>query len=292
MDIRTLQYFVAIVECGNISVAAKKLHMTQPPLSKQIKNLEEELDTVLMERGPRNITLTDAGKKLYEYAQSIIDISNIAIQDVRDFSTGRKGNLRIGCSSSCSHYLLSIISKNFSKKYPDISYQIFEKNTFELIELLDKNIIEIAILRSPFPGNSSFHCEIITKERMIVAGLPEFFDCNEKLFDISLLSGKPVILYRRWETFLKTYFKSTNIFPKYVCINDDARTSLSWAEEGMGIAILPPSAIHNIEKDMLVCKNIKQEKMETAIAIAWKASKYISPTLKNFIDIALDFKNY
>lgn len=62
MDIRTLQYFVTIVECGNISIAAKKIHMTQPPLSKQIKNLEEELGTILMERGPRSITLTDAGK--------------------------------------------------------------------------------------------------------------------------------------------------------------------------------------------------------------------------------------
>ena len=138
MDIRTLQYFVAVVECGNISIAAKKLHMTQPPLSKQIQNLESELNVVLMERGPRNITLTAAGKKLYEYALSIIDISNIAVQDIRDFSTGKKGTLRIGCASSCSHHLLSIISEDFSVKYPDITYQVFEKTPLNLLNFLSK----------------------------------------------------------------------------------------------------------------------------------------------------------
>lgn len=292
MDIRTLQYFVTIVECGNISIAAKKIHMTQPQLSKQIKNLEEELGTVLMERGPRNITLTDAGKKLYEYAQSIIDISNIAMQDIRNFSEGKKGTLRIGCSSSCSHHLLSIISKDFSIKNPEITYQIFEKNTFELIELLEKNIIEIAILRSPLPDSSSFHSEIITKERMIAVARPEFFSEDQTDFNIEHLSNKPVILYRRWESFLKNYFKSKNVSPKYICINDDARTSLSWAEEGMGIAILPPSAIYNTENNSIICKDIRQDEMDTAIAIAWKESKYVSRTLENFIKAALSFNNY
>lgn len=174
MDIRTLQYFVTIVECGNFSIAAKKLHMTQPPLSKQIQNLESELDVLLMERGPRNITLTDAGKKLYEYAQSMIALSNIATQDIRDFSSGQKGQLRIGCASSCSSLLLSVIAKEFSIKYPDITYQIFEKNTFELIELLDQNIIEVALLRSPFPDHESLQSEIIMKERFVAVASSKF----------------------------------------------------------------------------------------------------------------------
>lgn len=177
-------------------------------------------------------------------------------------------------------------------KNPEITYQIFEKNTFELIELLEKNIIEIAILRSPFPDSSSFHAEIITKERMIAVARPEFFDQNEADFDIANLSDKPVILYRRWESLLKNYFKSKNVSPKYVCINDDARTSLSWAEEGMGIAILPPSAIYNIESNSIICKDIRQDEMDTAIAIAWKESKYVSRALENFIDAALSFNNY
>ena len=294
MDIRTLQYFVAVVECGNISVAAKKLHMTQPPLSKQIQNLEAELDVVLMERGPRSITLTAAGKKLYEYAISIIDISNAAIQDVRDFSIGKKGILRIGCASSCSHYLLSIISESFSSVYPGINYQIFEKNTFELIDLLERNVVEIAILRSPFPNNDAFCFEEIINERMVAVARPEFFHTEkgapDEPFNAEFLSGKPIILYRRWEPFLKNYFKSLNVSPEYICINDDARTSLSWAKAGMGIAILPHSAVQNTDDADVICKPLNQSSLNTSIGIAWKDTTHMSRALECFIDVALNFK--
>jgi len=127
---------------------------------------------------------------------------------------------------------------------------------------------------------------------MIAVARPEFFSEDQTDFNIEHLSNKPVILYRRWESFLKNYFKSKNVSPKYICINDDARTSLSWAEEGMGIAILPPSAIYNTENNSIICKDIRQDEMDTAIAIAWKESKYVSRTLENFIKAALSFNNY
>lgn len=291
MDIRTLQYFVTIVESGNFSSAAKKLHMTQPPLSRQIQNLESELGVMLMERGPRNIILTDAGKKLYEYARIMINLSDIAVRDIQDFSSGKKGQLRIGCASSCNDLLLSIISRDFSIKFPEITYQIFEKNTFELIDLLDKNIIEIAIVRSPFPNKDTLQSEIIMKENFVAAARPDFFEDEHGPFDAKELSGKPVILYRRWETFLKNYFKSRGILPEYLCSNDDARTSLAWAKEGMGIALLPHSTVYNIKDKTILYKNIDQNNLNTDISIAWKNSNYVSHALKNFINTVLNFKN-
>lgn len=85
MDIKKLKYFVTIVEEGNISAAAKKLHISQPPLSSQIKLLEEELNLKLMERGPRNITLTRAGKLLYKRAKNIIDLANTTKKGITRF---------------------------------------------------------------------------------------------------------------------------------------------------------------------------------------------------------------
>lgn len=290
MDIRTLQYFVTIVECGNFSSAAKKLHMTQPPLSRQIQNLESELGILLMERGPRNIILTDAGKKLYEYAQIMINLSDIAVRDIQDFSSGKKGQLRIGCASSCNDLLLSIISREFSVKFPDITYQIFEKNTFELIELLEKNIIEIAIVRSPFPNKDALQSEIIMRENFVAVAQPGFFEDENASFEAKELSGKPVILYRRWESFLKNYFKSRDISPEYLCSNDDARTSLAWAKEGMGIALLPRSTVYNIKDQTVLYRDIDRYNLNTDISIAWKNSNYVSHALKNFIDTVLNFK--
>ena len=181
MDIKTLQYFIAIAECGNFSKAAKKLYMTQPPLSKQIQLLESELGVLLIERGSRECTLTDAGKRLYDYAQSIIDISNAAIQDMDTFSHGNNGVLRIGVASSASNLLLTIIEKSFAKQYPEVIYQLFEKNTFELINLLEKSVIEVALLRSPFPDNASFHSETIKKESIIAVASENFLMILQKL---------------------------------------------------------------------------------------------------------------
>lgn len=102
-------------------------------------------------------------------------------------------------------------------------------------------------------------------------------------FDVAKLSGKPVILYRRWEAHLKSYFKRKNILPKYLCSNDDARTSLAWAKAGMGIALLPSSTVYNMDDDSIICQDIDPDALYTDISIAWKKSSYMSRTLENFI---------
>ena len=284
MDIRTLQYFVEIVDSGNFSNAAKKLHITQPPLSRQIRQLEEELGVVLMQRGPREITLTDAGKQLYKYASSIIDLSNLAITDINDYSQGKKGSLKIGTASSCSELLLSIAS-SFSKKYPDISYQIFEANTFELIDLLEKNTIEIAFVRSPFQKKESLQTEVISEEEILAVAHPHFFNADREMMSVNELDGKPVIIYRRWEYVFRNFFHGLGISPIYFCINDDARTSLAWAKKGMEIALLPSSAVVNNDDSIVLSKKFEDNLLKTKISIAWKDSQYMSQPLKNFIEV-------
>ena len=84
MDIRQLNYFMAIVEEGNISAAAKRLHISQPPLSMQLKLLEQELGTVLLERGSRRVTLTDSGRLLYKHACQIVTLADIAKKELEN----------------------------------------------------------------------------------------------------------------------------------------------------------------------------------------------------------------
>lgn len=284
MDIRSLQYFIAVVEMGSISGAAKKLHLSQPPLSQQIKLLEAELGVLLMERGPRNITLTDAGKKLYKYALSITDITNLAIQELRDFSKGNAGVLRIGIASSCGTMLLSILEEKFCPNFPNATYQLFEKNTFELIELLEKNIIEVAFLRTPFQEQAAFESTVLAKESIVAIGCPEFFEDTDTSLSVKDLVGKPLIVYRRWEHVIRDYLKQYNIVANYYCTNDDARTCLSWAYAGMGIAFVPSSILYRSQKDKIVCKTIADDSLTTEIHLAWKAARYLSPITANFID--------
>jgi len=100
MDLKQLSYFTAIVDEGSISAAAKKLHISQPPLSNQMKSLEAELGVVLFERGLRSITLTDAGKLMYERANTILDMASAAKMEIDSLGNGLRGTLRMGMVSS------------------------------------------------------------------------------------------------------------------------------------------------------------------------------------------------
>ena len=100
MDLKQLSYFVKIVEEGSISGAAKKLFMSQPPLSSQMKLLETELDCTLFERGSRTIHLTEAGETLYNYSRSLLQLSNVAKQETMNAARHFNGVLRIGIVSS------------------------------------------------------------------------------------------------------------------------------------------------------------------------------------------------
>ena len=290
MDIRSLQYFIAVVEAGTISGAAKKLNISQPPLSQQIKLLESELGVVLMKRGPRNIVLTDAGKTLYKRALSIVDFINVTHLEISNYNNGLQGVLRIGTASSCGPILLDIIEDAFRKTYPNITYQIFEKNTFELMELLENNIIEIAFARTPFPEGTSINSLILTKESIIATGTELFLTNEEDLISFQQLVDKPLIVYRRWEPIISGYFKKHNINPQYYCINDDARTSISWARSGMGIALVPSSVSNYFRDERLICKMINDEFLQTEICLVWKSSRYLSPIATNFIEVIKHYK--
>lgn len=100
MNIYQLRYYIAVVEEGTISAAARKLNLSQPPLSTQIKLLEEEVGTELFIRGARQITLTPAGRRFYQYALEMTDMERQALEEIRDMGRGGTGTVHLGCISS------------------------------------------------------------------------------------------------------------------------------------------------------------------------------------------------
>ncbi len=241
MDLKQLEYFIAVVDEGNISAAAKKLHMSQPPLSKQIHLLEDELNCILFERGARKIQLTEAGRMLYNRASIMLEMSRLVKKELTDYSSGKKGVLRFGIVSSVSDIALSEWITDFHRVYPDISFEIAEANTYELIEMLDANLIEMAIVRTPFQAEG---IEIfpLKNETMIAVGNKTFFEELENKVTLKDIADKPLIFYRRWESIFLSAFAEIDVSPNVFCINDDARTTASWADRGLGIGILPESA--------------------------------------------------
>ena len=263
MDIRQLLYFTTIAEEGSISAAAKKLHLSQPPLSYQMKLLEEELHLPLIERSARGIALTEAGRVLYKRAQGILELSELTRKEMLAMASG------------------------FHQKYPQIGFAIHEGNTFELMEMLESGLIELAIVRTPF-HNDQLNCLYLSPEPMIAAGAASFFPAgmpSGQPISLELLGHAPVILYRRFEKILLSLCEQKGITPQVFCIADDARTTLMWAEAGLGVAVVPQSAYRIMPHHNMVYGELSEEDLHTRIAAVCKKGCSLSWAAQQFLEI-------
>lgn len=287
MDIRQLLYFTTIAEEGSISAAAKKLHLSQPPLSYQMKLLEKELHLPLIERSARGIELTEAGRVLYKRAQGILELSELTRKEMLAMASGFTGTLHIGTVSSSGASLLGWRIPAFHQKYPQIGFAIHEGNTFELMEMLESGLIELAIVRTPFHSDQ-LNCLYLSPEPMIAAGASSFFPAgmpSGQPISLELLGHAPVILYRRFEKILLSLCEQKGITPQVFCIADDARTSLMWAEAGLGVAVVPQSAYRIMPHHNMVYGELSEEDLHTRIAAVCKKGCSLSWAAQQFLEI-------
>ncbi|MBP1040472.1 LysR family transcriptional regulator [Vagococcus sp. BWB3-3] len=148
MDLRQLKYFIAIAEAKNITEAAKRLHIAQPPLSQMLKQLELELGTTLIERQGRQNRLTDSGKVLYNEALKITKQLEETELLVKDTNSGIKGNLALGINTLSAEELVpSLVS--FQQKYPAVTFDIHQNESDVLCQMIRERQIDIALIRFP-----------------------------------------------------------------------------------------------------------------------------------------------
>ncbi|MCR5439890.1 MAG: LysR family transcriptional regulator [Selenomonas sp.] len=283
MDLKQLNYFLTVVTEQQITAAAKKLHMAQPPLSQQMKLLEEELGTQLFKRGPHRIALTDAGRLLARRAQQMLDMADSTTREIADLCQGLRGTLSIGTISSSGSILLSQGLQDFHKEFRDVHFEIHDANTYQLIELLEQGIIEIGIVRTPFNA-SQFHCEYLNSEPMAVAMTGQLDWCPDRTsIQLAELAKRPLIVYRRFNQLLADAFTAQSIQPEIYCRNDDARTTVLWANAGLGIALAPLSAMKLAAHENLHIKTIEEPSLETKIAVIWRRDTYLSHIGQKFL---------
>lgn len=282
MDIKQLKYFIAIAEEEQITKAAKKLHIAQPHLSRQLKLLEDELGVNLVERGSKKISLTDAGKLLKSKADQIISLTNSTITEIQDFNQGSFGNLKIGTISSLGTSFLNQKLMDFHKEYPLVNFEIFEGNTFNLLELLKSGIIEIGFVRTPFDLNDYDYISL-PSQPMIAVMTDDLYWESDDVISLEELRTKPLIIYRRFEKLISELCQQENFQPRFICKNDDARTTLLWAASGLGIGLVPKSAIEFVRGEKLRYKELSHPLLETQILAIWMKNKDLSPVASNFL---------
>lgn len=283
MNLKQLLYFTTVVEEGNITAASKKLHIAQPALSTQITNLEKELDVILFYRGARKITLTNAGEILLAKANSMLELKRSIKKELEDHKSGCEGTLKIGTISAIDADLLENNFLKFHKKYDKIKYEIFEGITPEIIQLLYARIIEVGVVRTPFDA-TGLETIYLKNEPMIAAYSKsyEIVGIKDKV-TIQELNQQPLIIYRRFQDIIRLAFQESEITPNILCINDDSRTSLLWANAGLGIAIVPISSKNLVLANNLKFKKINHQSLHTRMAIVTLKNSNLSTVATNFL---------
>lgn len=254
MDIKSLNYFLTVAKEGNITKAAKKLFMAQPPLSRQIMRLEEELGVLLFVRGKRHMTLTEEGRFLQEQAQAILELINRTQSEITRLSGKFDGLVSIGATEGCSAGVLCEILEIFHKKYPAVKFNIWCGNGDEIKDKLERGLTDIGIVREPF--NTELYEKISLRSEPWTAVMSVSHPLATKKDEIKAasLKGAPLFIPARkaLQDAISDWFENMNIF----CTYNTIACILPLLENNVGIAICPDAVKNIVNEQKLVCKKI------------------------------------
>lgn len=276
MELRQLEYFREIASTGSINEAARHLNMSQPPLSYQIRQLENELNVKLFDRTSKGVTLTEAGKLLYDRSGNLLEYARSTELEVS--KTGKKRILRIGLTPTTVDTIMPYISQ-FSKKNPDVNFEVHDGITYSLYQYLLDGIIDISVARTPLRLDEVSYMKLCS-EPMIAVSAPENTASSLKLAD---LLHRPLILYRRYEELIMNTFHAQNMNPDIFCVCDDPRGAMLWAKENLATAIFPQSMASLC--DGLCIQELDEPDLVTKILLIWAKGKKPVPLVQEFLNV-------
>jgi len=285
MDIRTLYYFVTIAEELNITKAAEKLCMSQPPLSSQMKALEDELDTILFIRGKRRLQLTDSGKLLYRHAKEILSLVNKTKEEIRAMDKGMRGKIAIGLVEGSAPIIAAEWIERFASKHKNVEFKVVDGNSDELIQKLRSGLIDMAVITSPC-DNTLLNSFKVGQEKMTAFMSKDnpLASIEGNTIDLVLLKDKPLIIPSReaMNTMIYKWFKEIHAEPRIVCRMDNYLDVAALAGRNVGISIFPKTSY--ILNDRIIAKEIVNPERYVEYLFVWLKDKPLSLLDEAFID--------
>ena len=289
MELRHLRYFIAVATELHFGRAARKLHISQPPLSMQIRALEDELGVALLQRTRRNVSLTRAGQAFLQDAQQILDKTDQAILTARRAGRGEIGELAIGFISVADYNLLPLVLREFRRKYPLVTLTLRESTTDAQIADLREGRIDVGLLLPPVnePGIES----VPMLREPLIAALPERHPLAGKRGAIGLagLAESPFIITPRHMApglydDIVSFCHAAGFSPRITQEAIQMQTVVSLVSAEIGVALIPRSLQH-MQRTGVVYKPLKDKSPVTEIRLAWRTGDAL-PTLQLFLQLA------
>ncbi|MCQ6560268.1 LysR family transcriptional regulator [Paenibacillus mendelii] len=292
MDMRQLKYFLTIAREGQVTRAAKLLNMEQPPLSRQLKLMEEELGVKLFDRHGKGLQLTDAGELLRQKAEQLFIQFNETLQEVKETEEGVRGVLSIGSVVSCISLLPKRIER-FRERFPRVTFKILEGDHFYLGEELEKRAIDLVVARLPFEAltDPKQYAVLPLPSDPFVVVIPsswEQYSGNQTIRMIELAQFPFLTLKTDQTTRMHEQVvnecKRHGFEPNIVCECSSVAIIMSLIAEGIGATVFPKSVMSSFPSTVVKMLDIEDADFQSDVGILWLKDHYLPKSARFFID--------
>lgn len=284
MDIRVLQYFLTVAREESITKAAEHLRMTQPPLSRQLKDLEDELGKQLLIRGSKKVTLTEDGILLRKRAEELVDLMEKTKAELTSSNENINGDIHIGCGETEAISFLAQAAQNLQKEHPLIHYHIYSGDAEHVMERLDKGLIDFGLLVGPVDVNNYNYIRLPTKDAWGVLMRKDSILAEKEVISAEDLWDKPLIISHQTSansemfSWLKADISKLNIIATYDLIFN---ASL-FVKNGLGY-VIGLDGIINTTGNSELCFRPLYPTLEAGLCIIWKKYQVFSKASNAFL---------
>jgi DNA-binding transcriptional LysR family regulator len=290
MELRHFRYFVAVAEEQNVSRAALRLHVSQPGLSRQIHDLEDEIGFQLFERSAKSLHLTEAGKVFLEQARAVLQHANEAVSAARAVAQGAPAEIQVGYAPSLTVQILPHALRAFQAKFPKVRVCLHDLTTEEMLTQLQSGKLQVALTVRPPPQMlQGLSFREMARYPIRVAVAPKHPLAKAKSLSLAQVAAEPLLAYSRKEypefhKLLAKLFRSTRPKPRIVEEHDGVTGIIIGVESGRGVALLP-SLVSCMVGRRLNLIPLAESAPEIIIGAIWKGET-ATPMAEQFISIA------
>ncbi|WP_273852618.1 LysR family transcriptional regulator [Guptibacillus spartinae] len=288
MEIRHLEYFSEVARQLSFTKAAATLHVSQPSISKAIKNLETELGIPLFYRS-KQLELTDAGKAVLVNAQHVLRACKNLTAELSDITELKKGEIKIGVPPIIGAAFFSKIISQFKSLYPTVEILLTEVGSKMIKQGVDDGSLDIGLICNTPLKNSSFEAVQVIKDPLMLIVHHEHPLAGVDEIRLSDLASESFIMYRDdftlYDRILDECAKN-DFYPNIVCQSSQKDFMIEMVEARLGIALLPSKIARSIKNDSIKSIPLIQSNINLELGMIWKKDKYLSFAVKKFIDLA------
>lgn len=289
MELRTLHYFTVVARELNITRAAEKLNMSQPPLSNQIKSLEEELGVRLFVRGKRHLELTEEGALLLRRAVQILDLTDKTRQELASLRNGMTGTVYLSMVEGQAPFLAAKWIAGFREEFPLVRYNLWNGSSDDVLDRLRKGLADLAIIAAPYDTE---HLEgfPVGHEPWAAMFHPDHPLARAEGDSVSLASlvGEPLIVPSRKSRIesIRRWFGEIGAEPRILCEMSNYMDAAALASQGVGVSIFPQTI--GAPTELVVSKVVTQPSRQAEYILVWNKGHAPSGLTREFIHYIQD----